>query len=331
MKNHLSRRQFLQYGASGIAAGLLAPYAAAQSGWPTKAITIVVPAPPGGTSDTLARILANQIKGRTGATVLVDNKAGAAGSIGLQAMLAAPSDGYAFAMTNSFAVNQIRVMIKSLPYDPDADLTCVAAVGTGGLQLAVKKECPANSLAELIELGKTGQITLGSFASGSYNHMFVHQVNKLYGTRMNVVHYKGEAPMWMDVAGGHIDGAIGSYGTYKPFLDRGQLRPIGIGGSVRLPNLPDMQTFSEQGFTDDIFLLEAGWIGLMASSKIPAVARDRMSAEFVKTFSQGEGREQLLNRGLIGKVLPVVEFTEWQRVNGPKWIAMASELGLAPQ
>lgn len=148
--------------------------------------------------------------------------------------------GYTFLFTISTAINQNRVLYKKMSYDPDKDFTYVSGFDAGHLPLAVAAGVKAANMREFVELAKRERVTMGNYSAGSYPHMVAQQMNKLYGTQVEAVHYKGEAPMWTDLAAGQITSALGSIGAMLPHLQSGKVRPIAVPTTLRSPRLPDV-------------------------------------------------------------------------------------------
>ena len=298
------------------------------SAWPTKPVLVIVPYPPGGATDAIGRMFAHYAEKATGKSFVVENRAGGGGVSGIQAVATAAPDGYTIGCSTSTPINQMQVLLKRLPYDAVKDFAFAGAVDVGALQILVNRNVPVKNLTELIELAKKQQVNFGTYGPGSFNHVFASQLNKLYGTRVEAIHYKGEAPMWSDVASGQIHAAAGTYGSYRNFLDRGDLRPLGLGGKTKHPNLPDIPLFPDQGFTADIFQGSTGWVGLVAPSKTPSAVLSRISQLFVEACNSAEGRQTRETRAFFGGVWDGERHSAWQRDVAPKWVNYTRELGI---
>ena len=186
---------------------------------PTGQIKIIAGYPAGGQTDLFARTYGEYIRGETGQNVVVENKAGASGSVAaVEAKRAAP-DGYTLMFTISTTMIMNRVLIKDIPYDAEKDFVLVSIMPAGSLPFVVGEKTGAKTLAEFVAYAKKAEkVNIGTYGAGSYAHMAIVEMNKLYGLKMEAVHYRGEAPMWTDLAGGFIDGAHGSYwrGVVRP-------------------------------------------------------------------------------------------------------------------
>ena len=200
----------------------LLPDAGAQtSKWPVKPIRIVVTFPPGGLTDAYARMYAEQITASLGVPAIVENKPGGGAIIGIDAVAKSPPDGYTLLMTTSGTVWQNRVLYTKLPYNLDKDLTPIAVFPSGPLVVGVSEKVPARNMREFIEFAKTNTTSMGTYAPGSYPHMVADQTNRNEGTKILSVHYRGESPMWVDVASGQVQIAIGSYQAFNTVAGRG--------------------------------------------------------------------------------------------------------------
>ena len=239
----------------------------------------------------------------------------------------APPDGCTFLFTISTAMNQNRVLYKKMLYDPDTDFTYVSGFDAGHLPLAVGADVKAANMREYVELAKTRRVTMGNYSPGSYPHMVAQQLNKLYGTQIEPVPYKGEAPMWADLASGQIDSALGSIAAMLPFMASGKARPIAVPTTTRSPWLPEVPTYAEQGFKEPVFVIQ-GWIGMLGPARLPRDIVERVSA--LNQEAADTPRIVALNQnfGLRAKPWTAEEFEKLNREVGPQWIAIARELGV---
>ena len=247
MTHFSRRRRLMTVGvASGLAAALQPASLAQTAKWPSKPIRIVVAFPPGGLTDAYARLYAEQLTAKFGVSAVVDNKPGAGAIIGIDAVAKSPADGYTLLMTTSGTVWQNRVLYSKLPYNLDKDLTPIALFPSGPLVVGVQEKLGVRTFQEFVEFAKKNQASMGTYAPGSYPHMVADQTNRTHGTQIVSVHYRGEAPMWVDVASGQLQIAVGSYQAFATVQTRG-VRAIGVTGSYRCPKLPGVPTLVEQG------------------------------------------------------------------------------------
>ena len=322
------RRQLLQGVAGAAALAALAPSTArAQAAWPSKTIRIVCGYPAGGLTDALARAYAEHLGQKLGQSVVVENKSGAAGMIaGAEVAKAAP-DGHTLWFTITGTLNQNRVFFKKMPYDPDKDFAYISGFGSGHLPLAVNANSPIRNMRDLVELGKKQPITLGNYSTGSLPHMVAQQLNKRYGTQIEPVPYKGEAPMWLDLVSGQITAAMGSILALSPHLQSGRLRPIAVPTKTRSALMPEVPTFEEQGFPDPVFVIE-GWLGLLGPAGLPREIVQRLSALVQEAADTPRVRQLNKTFGLPDKPWTAAEFEKLDREVKPRWVELARELNL---
>jgi tripartite-type tricarboxylate transporter receptor subunit TctC len=325
-----SRRRFIHAGLAAAGAVLLplagAGRARAQA-WPARPIRIVVGFPAGGLTDTFARFYGEAIGQALGQPVVVENRPGAGSIVACELVARAPADGYTFLFTISTAFNQNRVLYSKLPYDPERDFTYVSGFHSGHLPLTVNAASPVRNMRDYLALAKRGPTTMGTYAPGSYPHMVAQQLNKLHGTTIEPVHYKGEAPMWQDLSTGQITAAIGSYQAMLPHLQRKAVRPIAVPTSARAPKLPDVPTFAEQGFREQVFNI-TGWIGMFGPAGLPREIVVRLSGIVQAAADLPKVRLMHDNFGLPPRPWTAEEFPKVQAEISPVWIGLARELGI---
>lgn len=324
--NPESRRRFLAAASAGAAA-LAAPLVRAQTAkYPSRQIRIIVPFPPGGLTDAYARMYGEQLTQQLGATVLVENKTGAGGVIGIDAVAKAPPDGYTLLVSTTGTVMQNRVLYSKLPYNLDKDLVPIAVFPSGPLVVAVAPQVPARNVKEFLAWAKGREASMGSYAPGSYPHMIADLFNRRYGTRLQAVHYRGESPMWVDLASGQVQVAVGSIQAFNTVSQRG-VKPIGVTGTYRTPKLPDVPTLVEQGIDDPLVALEGG-LALMAPAGTPEAVLQTLSQVVVKGAETPQAAKLRENFGIPNKPKNLAETrAEWERAV-PAWIKAAVDLGI---
>jgi tripartite-type tricarboxylate transporter receptor subunit TctC len=322
-----SRRRKLLAAASALGLPAFASAALSRAArWPGKPIRIVVAFPPAGLTDVYARLYAGYLATELNQQVFVDNKPGAGAIIGIDLVAKAVPDGHTLLMTTSGTVWQNRVLYSKLPYDLDKDLTPIAVFPSGPLVVGVSKHLRVDNFRELIAYAKSRPTSMGSFAPGSYPHMLADQTNRTAGTRIQSVHYRGEAPMWLDVAAGQLELAVGSYQAFSNVVPRG-VRAIGVTGTYRSPKLPQVTTLLEQGMDGALVSLEAG-ITLLAPRGTPEPVLQSLSqaaVDWSNTRDAARLRERLAipskPKGLSGTR------RDWER-DVPVWIKLAVDLGI---
>ncbi len=329
MRRSIGRRTFLR--SSLAAAAALStqswPHIAHAQTWPDRPIRIVVGFPAGGITDVFARAYGDAISQALGQPVVVENRAGAGGLVAGEFVAKAPPDGYTLLFTIQAALLQSQALYKKLPFDPARDYTFIAAFGNGHLPCAVPKDLDVKTFGDFVALAKKQPVNVGSFAPGSYAHLVISQLNKLYGTRIEAVHFKGEAPMWPEVVAGRLHGAIGSYGGVNPHLQSGGVRVIAVPTLTRSPKLPEVPTYAEQGYREPIFTMR-GWLGLLGPAGMPAPIVETLSKQILAALDTPRVKQLHDTFGIPDKPTTPTEFVRLVRDDGPVWIAMTKELGL---
>jgi tripartite-type tricarboxylate transporter receptor subunit TctC len=264
--------------------------------WPGKQpIKLVAVFPPGGSVDQVARILAPVLQQQLGQTVIVDNRAGASGSIGTASVVNAPADGYTFAVVfDTHAV--VPSLLPSLSYDTRRDLAAVSLIGTGAMVLATPADSPYKSFADVVAAArsKTG-VNFGSIGSGSLGHLAMALLAKSGNLDLVHVPYRGGGPLMTDVIAGHVPLSIGSVFLTKPHLDSKRLRPLAVTTSQRNASLPDVPTIAEGGFAG----FEApAWWAVLASAKTPPEIVRRMHDEINIALQKPEVHDKLVAQGI---------------------------------
>ena len=302
----------------------------AQGTWPNKPITIVVNFPAGGLTDGIARAFGQHVQQATGQQVIIDNKPGASGNIGAALVSRAPADGYTLLHSVSSTLVQNRVMFKQLGFDPDKDLTIISGTSSGVLPVVVHKSVPVSNLKEFVAYAKTNKVNFGSWAIGSSAHIFAQTMNEKFGLEMEIVTYKGEAPMWQDMGAGSLQAAMGSPQAMNALLVKGDVKPIAAPSAVRAGKLPNVPTSLEQGFTDDAFVVR-GWLALAAPAATPKEVIKRMSDLWVAAADSEPGRRMMESFGLTEKPMPhevvMVDYERLKATQIPRIVA----LGIKPE
>ncbi len=324
-----TRRRALAAG-TGVAAtivpGLHVSSAFAQA-WPSKPIRILVGFPPGGTADAYARAIGEHIAERVGQPVVVENRPGAAAMIALDAMAKSPADGYTIALAPTSSYWQSRVVFKKIPFDPDRDIVPVTLLPAGPLIIGVTHNHPAKTMHEFVQWAKTNAASIGTFAPASTAHMLIDVINRSQGLSITAVHYKGEAPMWVDAASGQVNAGIGTFQSFSPLFEKGALRPIAVNTSTRSPKLSAVPTLVEQGFTDRILALEA-WTSLVAPAKTPEPILTRIADLAVEFADTPRGLQFRERYGIAKKPTTHKEARRIASEDAPQWIELARSLGI---
>jgi tripartite-type tricarboxylate transporter receptor subunit TctC len=273
-----------------LAALLLAGSAFAQD-WPAKPVRFIVPFPPGGSVDPLARLLGVKLGDSLKQQFIVENRPGAGGSIGTAAAAKAPADGYTFLVVfDSHGVNQ--ALIPNLPYDTAKDFAPVMLVGTAPYAIATQASKPWKSFAEVAAASKAKpeSVTIGSIGNGTLGHLLLVQAQQMGGFKITHVPFAGGGPMNQNILGGQIDMGAGSIALLTPQVKGGKMRAIATAGEKRASSMPDVPTLIEQGFPG---LTAYAWWGIYAPAGTPKPIIDKFHAELVKVLNQPDVRKTL--------------------------------------
>lgn len=277
----LTRRSLL---AGSVAAAALhrTVSAQAQPAWPSKPIRIIVPYPAGGQTDGIARAFGDYLARELGTTTIIENRAGAGGVIGISEAKRSNPDGHTILCTISSSLIQNRLTIKDLPYDPDKDFIYLSMITSTAGPVVAAKKTGATNIKQFIEYAeKVGSINWGSYGTGSTPHVLIETMARQYGFKFQVIQYRGEAPMWTDIAGQTLDGAAGSYAAAAPILQAGTGILIGVTGE-RLEQYPNVPTMTEQGAIGAFYDTRA-----FATFAVPAGTPADIAARISQTLKRG--------------------------------------------
>ncbi|HWP16502.1 MAG TPA: tripartite tricarboxylate transporter substrate binding protein [Xanthobacteraceae bacterium] len=323
-----NRRDFIAAGSAAAVMPFCGRDAPAQNVWPSRNIRMVCSYPAGGQTDLLARAFGDYISKQVGQTVLVENKAGASGSIGAAEVARAAPDGHTVLCSISTTYVMNRVMLKNPGYDMDKDLTLVSIIAGQGLLLIAKKQFGIKSLDDFVAFArKKGQVNFGTYSAGSAPHMTIMELNKQYGLTIEPIHYRGEAPMWIGLMEGSLDAAMGSYTAAQAVLQNNHGVVFAV-GSKKVQAIPDIRTLPQQGATSKFFTI-SGFTGWAVPKAAPQPIVERLAELLVAANNDPKVKEVLATFGLE----PALGFREsnalYQR-ELPTWIESAQALGLEP-
>ena len=270
------------------------PGAVAQQ-YPTKPVRIIVPFAPGGGSDFIARFMSQRLTDALGRQVIVENKPGAGGVLGIEAGIKSPPDGYTLTLiASSYTVNPA---IYKLNFDPLNDITPIIQMSQGPLLVVVRPSLPVKTLKQLIALAKSkpGQINFASSGQGSVIHLATELFDSMAGIKMNHIPYKGTGPALTDTIGGQTDIFFSSTATAMPHVQAGRLRAIAVTTAKRIPALPDVPSVAESGVPGyDVTL----WHGLIGPKGMPRPVVERLNGEVTKALKAKETAAQLQTDGV---------------------------------
>ena len=312
-----------------VAASTIGAPLFAQNTWPNKPIRIIVPYTPGGFTDQMARIVQVGLQNRLQQTVTVDNKPGANSIIGVDMLAKAPADGSTFAVViAAYAAN--TTLYPKLPYDPRKDLTGVSLLGISPLLAAINNDAPFKNAKELIAYAKAnpGKVSFGSSGNGSAAHLTSELLKSLTKTYMVHIPYRGAVPALTDLMGGQIqlffDAATGLISQGKA----GRVRLIGVSSDRRLPAVPDVPTFIEQGIPGLAGFTGSTWAGMLAPSATPKDIVKRMSDEVGRIIKSDETRAKLDAMGTFAAGGSPEEFDGFIAAETAKWAKVIKDAGV---
>ncbi len=326
----INRRQSLVAG-SALAAGALltSPFAAAQADYPNKPIRIIVPLPPGGSNDVLARVLGQKMSESFGQPVIVENKPGAAGNISTEFMAKTEGDGYYIAVAPNQTVAVNPVLYPKLPFDVLKDLQGISLMGRVPMVLVVSSNVTAKNVDQLITQLKArpDRLTYASAGSGSPQHMAAEVFKSMTGTRITQIPYKGSAPAMIDVLGGVVDIMFCPLNTALPHIRSGKIRALGTTGTKRVALLPGVPTIAETvpKYESDI------WIGMIASRKTPPAIINKLNGELRRALALPDVQAKLAEQGIFAESSTAAEFDRLIASDQKRWAAVIKAANIVPE
>jgi len=301
-----------------------AALAHAQS-YPAKPVRLVIPFPPGGSNDVVGRVVAAQLGERLGQGVVIDNRGGGGGTIGVNAAAKSPADGYTLLFVSvGFPVS---IALGQLPPESLQWFAPVAAVGTGPSLLVVPPALPVNSLQELLALAKKkpGELNAAAAGVGSFQHLATELFRLQAGIDIVIVQYKGGGPALTDTIAGQVQMNIGSAVQNVPQVRNGKLRALGVGGPHRLAALPEVPTFAEAGLPG----AEAtNWWGIVAPAGTPAAVVQRLQGEIGAIVDSPDTKKRFELEGADVLHLTSAEFGQHMAAETAKWIRVVKQAGI---
>ena len=317
--------------AAGIAAAILAAHcapAAAQGEFPGRPVRLIVPFPPGGVTDIVARAVAARLATDWGQQVLVDNKPGASGAIGAELGAKAAPDGYTLIMGNISTLAINAVTFAKLSYDPVASFEPIGMVAVQPLLVAVHPSVPARTLAEFVQLARSqpGQLSYGT--AGSSIHLAVEQFSSAAGVKMNHVPYKGSAPAITDLVGGQIQLLFDPFSSLYPQVSGGKVRALAITTEKRSAVAPGIPTVAEQGYPGfDV----SSWQGIVVPAGTPKPIVQRLHRSLARVLDSAEIREKFAQYSAVPGSGSPEQFGQFIRQEIARWQAVAKAAGVKPE
>ena len=297
--------------------------------WPAKPVSFIVPFPPGGSVDPLARLLAAKLGDALKHQFIVENKPGASGSIGSAFVAKAKPDGYTFLFVfDTHAVNP--TLIPNMQFDTAKDLAPVMLVGTAPMAVATALSKPFQNWGDVVKAAKAkpDSVSFGSIGNGSLGHLTMILVQQAVGIRLVHVPYKGGGPMTTDAIGGQIDLAVASVAAISPHIRSGKLRPIAVTGQKRSASMPSVPSLSELGLPG---LNALAWWGIFAPAGTPKPILDKLHAELVKALNQADLRKTLTETLGMDLVVSTPDaLQKWLLGEMAKWGKVVRDNGIKP-
>lgn len=322
-----TRREFL-IASAVVGIGLDRSSAAFAQGYPDRPIKLIVPFPPGGPTDIMARLVAQHLSSTLG-SVVVENRPGAGGSVGTKSVAAADPDGYTllFGGTSTLAINP--AMYKNLPYDPLTGFTPIAMVSTSPFVLVVNPSVPATTVKEFIDYVKAnpGKVNYGSAGVGTTPHLTVELFKSLTGADIMHVPYKGGAPVITDLLAGQIQLTFELIAVLLPFIREGKLRALAVTTEARSADLPNVPTMAESGVPG---CLSSSWFGVVAPAGTPKAIVGKLNAEINNGLRSAAIIASLAKLGSETKVGSPEEFGALIANDLGRWKSIVATTGAAP-
>lgn len=328
-ERHPSRRRLLQ-GAAAAATAACWPAWAQGSPWPARPLTLIVPFAAGGPTDIVGRILAQALAEDLGQQVVVDNRAGAAGLIGIGQLAKAPADGHTLGLVTVSTHGTLPHLTARMPYDAVADFTPISNIAGSAMALSVHPSVPAQTLREFIDhvQRNPGRLAYGNAGAGGIGDLGMTWLLQKIGGQMTSVPYRGSAPALADLASGQVQASFDNFPSSLAMVRAGRIRALAITGQARSPSLPELPTFAEAGLPG--FDVQA-WYGLAAPAGLPAELRDRLHAAVVRVLARPAVAARLADAGALPVGNRPAEFAAQIAEELRRWEQVIRTAGIRPQ
>ena len=309
-----------------MAAALLLCEAALAQSWPAKPIRVIVPFGPGGSADTLGRLVSNKVSEYLGQSFVIENRAGAGGMIGSDQVAKSVPDGYTYVVSGVATHAVAPALMAKPPFDPVKDFSHVALFGGPPLVFAVSLGVPAKTMTEFIALAKAkpDAISYGSPGIGTHGHLFGELLKQINGISMTHVPYKGAAGAVVDLAAGHLPAISSTLTTAGAQIRANKVRALAISSTARLADYPEVPTFRELGFAE---LIAVTWFSLSGPAGVPAEIVTRLNSEVRRALQAPESREKLRPEGIEPGTLNPKEFTDFVAAEYKRWAPVVRASG----
>ena len=325
----LARRAVLMAGVAALLA-LVQPPAARAQAWPDKPIRMIVGYPPGGGTDTVARVLAQQLGKQLKQPVVVENRAGASGTIATQQVIRSEPDGYTVLFATASPLTGAPLTVKGLTYDPMNDLIPVSRIGGGPFILVAHPAFPPHPLPELVAYARAppGEVNYASPGVMTANYFFSEQLNMDAGIKTVHVPYKGSAALLNDVMAGQVQYTLDTPGTTLPLIKSGKLKALAIFSEKRLDRAPDIPTAKEGGFPN---MVGGSWYGLLLPKGTPPEVVDALYKATKVALSGEDVRRAMEERDVIIEGSTPDQFRTYLLAEFKRWQGVTEKLGIKPQ
>ncbi|MGN6702536.1 MAG: Bug family tripartite tricarboxylate transporter substrate binding protein [Burkholderiaceae bacterium] len=313
------RRKTLLMIAATLSIGSIASSAAATDAYPDHPVTYIVPFPPGGTTDVLARLITPKLATALGhnASIIIENRGGAAGSVGSAVASRAAPDGYTL-LGGTISSHAINVsMYPHIGYDPVKSFEPVALIGTNPTVLLVRAESPYKTLQDVLNAAKSGKaLTCASAGSGTSQHMSLELLKLKTGIDVTHVPYKGSGPALTDMLGGQVDLLFETPIAAAPYIKSGKLRALAVSSAKRAPSMPNVPTIAESGVPGyDV----VSWQGVFAPAGTPKAIVEELHGDIEKILAQPEMKDRLAQLGMDEQPMTTAQFAKFQQEEVAKW------------
>jgi tripartite-type tricarboxylate transporter receptor subunit TctC len=299
----------------------------AQESWPNKSVRLVVPFAPGGSTDVIARMMAQKLNEIWGQTVIVDNRAGAGGNLGADIVAKSPADGYTLLFgTGSITINP--QLYKKMPFDTKKDLVPITNVASGPMLVVGPDDSPLTRVKAQIAQAKAkpGSVNFGSAGVGSQVHLAGENFANAAGVDIVHVPYKGEAPAYTDLIAHQTQMMVGNFAAASALLGKGRLRALAVTSKQRMPSMPDVPTVSESGLPG---FENTGWFGLLAPAGTPAPILAKIHADVVKALTSTEIKARLYVQGMTPVGNSPAEFVKAMDEESQHWATVVKNRKLS--